>query len=328
MSTIAIESDNRKKVNKIYNQCVIYALIVGAISAPFVMNTTKAKSPRKSVFNTVPVSAGEATLDQPTLPISMASPILAKPESELASVAMATMQVIAKSLTSASMPIKSDTYVPVAQHKPAARYKPIVQHKPITQTKIRSAKPVISINNTKIDTRFIDKVEGPSLKAEVPGPRSSQSGVTIGSGVDLGQMNVSEFNQLTISNALKAKLRPYLGLKKQRAVAYLKAHPLKITAEEMNELTLAEENRVLKPLMENYKKSSHSSFEQLPAQAQTVLFSFAYQYGPGFKYKASTRQLWNYFVAQNWTKVKEELRGYKQYSSRRREEAQLIGQLA
>ena len=185
----------------------------------------------------------------------------------------------------------------------------------------------ISIRNTKIDRKFIEKMEGSVMKGYVPLPQSTQSGVTIASGFDLGQMHLKEFNQLPINDALKAKLRPYVGLKRFQAVAFLKKHPLAINVKEMQQLDEIAANKILLPLVKNYNKASKVGFNALPAEAQTALFSFAYQYGPGFMKKASTRKLWHNYVEQNWSGVTATLRGFKMYAPRRHQEAKLVSAL-
>src|SRR6266496_1607308 len=58
--------------------------------------------------------------------------------------------------------------------------------------------PAISIHHTQIDLRFLAKMEGASLTGYVPLPESTKSGVTVGNGVDLGQMDLAEFNRLPL----------------------------------------------------------------------------------------------------------------------------------
>jgi GH24 family phage-related lysozyme (muramidase) len=81
------------------------------------------------------------------------------------------------------------------------------------------------------------------------------------------------------------------------------------------------------PLVKRYNKASKVAFTSLPAGAQTALFSFAYQYGSGFMKKAGTRQLWNYYVKQDWAAVTMTLRGFKMYAPRRQQEAKLVSNL-
>ena len=191
-----------------------------------------------------------------------------------------------------------------------------------------AAKAGISITDTRINTSFIRQVEGSLLKAYVPLAGSTHSGVTVGDGFDLGQMRPAEFDKLTIEAGLKDKLRPYVGMTSFRAKNFLKSHPLTITPAELKQLNVVAANKILKPLMKTYEKASGQSFTKLPPEAQTAIFSYAYQNGPGFMHRSSNKQLWHYFVTQNWKKASATLRTFKMYASRRIQEAHLLDHIA
>lgn len=188
------------------------------------------------------------------------------------------------------------------------------------------SKPV-TISETKIDQNFIHLMEGSRLYGYVPLVNRTSSGVTIAHGVDLGQYSLREFNNLPIEWSLKKKLQPYVGLKKYTAQAYLNKHPLKITPAELQALNRASADSILLPLIKRYDKDSGKSFLAMPPAAQTVLFSYAYQYGPGFMYRSQGRPLWNAFVSQNWSHASHILREAPLYKSRRISEAALLAQL-
>jgi hypothetical protein len=195
---------------------------------------------------------------------------------------------------------------------------------PASQNKSTS----ISITDTQIDRNFIRMMEGSNLKGYVPLARTTQSGVTIAHGFDLGQLSMREFNNMNIDPKLKNKLRPYVGLKKYAAVSYLKKHPLTISPGDLEQLNIASADSVLKPLVYFYNKASKLPFLELPPQAQTALFSYAYQYGPYFSHQTSSqRELWHAFVTQNWSKAKRDLRRPNMYASRRNSEALLLDSL-
>ncbi len=186
----------------------------------------------------------------------------------------------------------------------------------------------LTLAKTKIDLNFIKEVEGSVLKGYVPLAATTKSGVTIGNGVDLGQMSSSELAGLPISARLKNKLKPYIGLRQFNAKAFLKAHPLVINENEMTELNTIVGNKILQPLAATYRKATGKSFTSLPAAAQTALFSFAYQYGPNFMHKASLKNLWHCFVTRNWVKASATLRSSKLYANRRQQEALLLSEIA
>jgi|GEM_PF-1417410 len=198
----------------------------------------------------------------------------------------------------------------------------------ITAVAAKAGVNLVSITETKIDRGFIRKVEGSVLKGYVPLAATTNSGVTIADGFDLGQMRPAEFSKLPISSALKAKLQPYIGLTRFQAVSFLRSHPLAINENELDQLNVVAANKILQPLVKVYEKSTGQSFLNLPAQAQTVIFSYAYQHGPGFMHVGSGRQLWSLFVAQNWHGASASLRASRMYTNRRQMEASLLDHIA
>jgi hypothetical protein len=185
----------------------------------------------------------------------------------------------------------------------------------------------ITIDQTKIIESFIHFEEGKSLNGYVPLVKGANSGVTIGYGVDLGQMHLREFEKLDISHILKNKLKPYIGLKKERAIWFLNEFPLKITHEELMELSFVSKNKILQPLIKYYDEYSEKSFITLPPEAQTVIFSFAYQFGPNFKKKGEHHLLWYYFTSQNWAEASQLLKKFNSYTNRRTREAALLDKI-
>lgn len=185
----------------------------------------------------------------------------------------------------------------------------------------------VTINNTRIDRNFIRMMEGSSLKGYVPLVATTQSGVTIAHGFDLGQLSIREFNNLPFDGILRGKLRPYVGVKKYAALSLLKRYPLTITNNELQEINLIAANKILQPLVKYYNESSRKSFLALPGVAQTVVFSMAYQNGPAFKRQPQMQKLWYYFVTQNWAQASIQLRKLPTYKSRRNSEAALLMQL-
>lgn len=195
--------------------------------------------------------------------------------------------------------------------------------------KAHAADDNIDLASTRIDKGFIEAMEGgPTRQAEVPLPESTQSGVTIAHGLDLGQLSSSEFNRLPITETLKEKLRPYVGLRRFNAVAFLRAHPLTISSQELQELDLADANLVLQPLVRQYDRTSPRPFLSLPPEAQTVIFSYAYQYGSGFMWQSGSKKIWYDFVTQNWSAASHDLRQSRLYILRRNSEARLLQQIA
>jgi len=91
-----------------------------------------------------------------------------------------------------------------------------------------------------IDYKFLSDLEGGSkTRGYVPAASVSKSGVTIGTGFDLGQRNESDLKSLKLDATLIKKLKPYLGLKANNAQKLLKKSPLVITATQAKEIDKA-----------------------------------------------------------------------------------------
>ncbi len=232
-----------------------------------------------------------------------------------------------QSITLAEKTTPEIKIAPQAQAAPAQKSQPKAPAAPVG-TQAPANPKNMSMEKTKIDTSFIRLVEGSMSHGYVPLAKTTKSGVTVGDGVDLGQMNKNELQKLPVQKSLKDKLFAYIGLKKQKAVAFLRVHPLSLNADELTQLDKVVGNKILQPLAAEYHQLTGKMFTQLPPQAQTVLFSIAYQYGPGFTKKQEFKQFWNYFTAGNWAKASQSLKSQKQYSSRRHQEAKLLDQIA
>ena len=176
-----------------------------------------------------------------------------------------------------------------------------------------------------IDWNFIGGLEGGQrLTGYVPDPTGSMSGVTIATGVDLGQRSADDINALNIPDALKVKLVPYAGLKGQDAANYLAQNPLTITQDEANALDQAVQTPLVNQLRSNFDAATGScSFDGLPDQAQTVITSVATQYGPALS--QATPRFWSKVTAKDWPAAVQELRNFgDSYPTRRNKEADLL----
>lgn len=177
----------------------------------------------------------------------------------------------------------------------------------------------------KIDWDFIARLEGAKiLDAYVPQVGTSKSGVTIATGVDIGQRSVDDINRLYISAELKERLRLYCGLIGQAAADKLREIPLRITKEEAEELDQAVAQPILFQLAQSYDAERGSgAFDALPPAVQTVLTSIAYQYGPNLKRR--TPKFWGLAVQQRWSDCIHELENFgDRYHNRRQAEARLL----
>lgn len=180
-----------------------------------------------------------------------------------------------------------------------------------------------------IDWKFIANEEGEKkLKGYVPLPKTSKSGVTISTGFDLGQHNEYDLKGLKLSADLTKKLKPYLLLKKQDAVDFLAKNPLTITKAEADEIDVALKKKLVPQLKNRFLNSKYNktnaNFDDLPAQAQTVIASVSFQYGD---LESTRTTFWQAVCEQNWAEAVKVLRSYTDYKPRRKREADLLEQL-
>lgn len=170
-----------------------------------------------------------------------------------------------------------------------------------------------------VDTSFIATVEGNDLRANVPDPTGSQSGVTVGMGVDLGQMTAAQINALPVPQALRDQLLPYAGLRRQDAVDALARQPLTITQEDANALNDWAIGRAASQAQQRYDGAGAGTFTDLPQEVQTVLTSVTHQYGGG------APRFWTAVNAHDWNAALAELQDFgDRYQGRHDQEAALL----
>lgn len=147
-----------------------------------------------------------------------------------------------------------------------------------------------------IDWNFIGKLEGHRvLTGYVPATDISKSGVTVATGVDLGQRNAADIAAL--SSALQAKLQPYLGLKGLAASQFLKRQPLTLTSPECDTLDAFVQEGTMAPMRTHFKQAAGTEFTALPDAVQTVLASVTFQYGSPW---ARTPKFWGMAVQKDF----------------------------
>lgn len=309
-----------EKLNNKYYRAVILTMLGLTAAAPWVIKEDH--KPLKNIQKSVVISEASGMIVanlQNTVPINGHGEVLTILANKQIPTSMA-IQLIAGELKNQEIAEKSG--------KISKKTSQSVEQTKVTVSpnkKLHSA--AVTFNQTDIDHNFIHKVEGLVLKGYVPLPKQTKSGVTIAAGFDLGQMTLQEFYALPMSEEMRTKLRPYIGLKKFEAVRFLKSNPLHVNKEEAKQLNIIAANKILIPLSISYKKATGKSFTSLPPAAQTVLFSFAYHYGPGFMKKPSLKTLWHCFVTENWSKAIHTLHSFKMYQGRRKQEAKLLAGL-
>ena len=180
--------------------------------------------------------------------------------------------------------------------------------------------------SNKIDFSFISALEGGQhLKGYVPAAGVSKSGVTVGTGFDLGARNEADLKRLALGAPLREKLKPYLGKKAADAKALIKKSPLTITQLEADEIDKAVKSAATKKLISAYDLAvgtTSPKFASLIAAAQTVIASVSYQYGDLAK---KAPKFWKAATAQDWPETIKILKNFGDaYRTRRGKEAALL----
>jgi hypothetical protein len=179
-----------------------------------------------------------------------------------------------------------------------------------------------------IDFAFISALEGGSVTVGyVPAPGVSKSGVTVATGFDLGQRSESDLKALGLSTTLITKLKPHLGKQGKAASEFLVKNSLTLTIGETVEIDKAVRSETVKALKLKYLSAASNTagteFFDLPAEAQTVIASVAFQYGASLDIRAP--EFWKIVTAQEWAKAVELLSDFKDaYPTRRKKEAGLL----
>jgi len=104
-----------------------------------------------------------------------------------------------------------------------------------------NVEPQQAPSKININFRFIsDRESGQRLTGYVPHAQGSNSGVTVATGVDIGQCDQNQINGWNIPATLKAKLLPYVKpLTGQSAQDLLDHQPLTITKDEADVLVFS-----------------------------------------------------------------------------------------
>lgn len=168
---------------------------------------------------------------------------------------------------------------------------------------------------------------GPNPERYVP---MGISGVTIGTGVDLGQTDKITLRNMSVSNAIVYQLMPYFEQRKAAAVAVLHRLPLTLSQSDADELDAAMLNHHITKIADYYDRAVGlpGRFATLPWQAQAAIVSIQYQRGVNSPRKYPNT--WKAFVNQDWADAAVRLKNaslWSGYQARRRLEGRLIEEL-
>ena len=155
------------------------------------------------------------------------------------------------------------------------------------------------------------------------------SGVTIGTGVDLGQTDAATLRKIGVSEQTINIVRPYLEKRKKNAVYALYNNALVISKEVADELDSCMIGHHIKIICNRYNKDAGAgAFENLPWQAQAVIVSILYQRGVNSPSKF--KNTWAALVNKDWKDASERFKNsslWAGYHNRRREEGKILGEL-
>ena len=152
------------------------------------------------------------------------------------------------------------------------------------------------------------------------------SGVTIGTGVDLGQQTGAGLLDMGVPFAVVKKLLPYIGLKKEAALAAIKDQPLTLSPAETAALDDAVGKHYLQNIEARYNKDNPIlPFADIPPRGQAVVSSLLYQ--RGLASPKNFPHTWRFLLAADWTRAAEKLRNaalWDGYQSRRAAEGEIL----
>lgn len=188
---------------------------------------------------------------------------------------------------------------------------------------------------------FLKKHEGRELIAYIPcrfrnftgrndlskcGPVIGSSGVTVGSGLDLGQQNMADLDRMGLDLELVALFCPYLGKKRDVAIAVLSANPLTLTNEQCDAVDAAVHADYIRRAAIAYDQAMPDApFALVPSQAQAVIVSLFYQLGAGVTRYPRT---WRFLLDADWEAAARELEsGFTRFAARRADEARLLREI-
>ncbi|WP_165177923.1 pesticin C-terminus-like muramidase [Desulfovibrio sp. ZJ369] len=195
--------------------------------------------------------------------------------------------------------------------------------------------------HTEFIRRFLARWETRQLVAYIPcrkrnftgrenpaacGEPIGASGVTVGAGLDLGQQAEADLRRMGIPDALMERFRPYLGKRRQDALAALAAAPLTLTDAQCEAVDAAVHGDYIRRAAALYDRDSAGlPFANVPPQAQAVIVSLFYQLGAPSGYPKT----WKYLCAGDWARAARELQtGFKRYANRRADEGRLLAEVA
>ena len=184
----------------------------------------------------------------------------------------------------------------------------------------------------QVNMEFLRMSEGFETEGYVP--RSGEqvldsSGVTIGTGLDLGTKNMDYFKDFENKETLK-KMEAYFGMKGQAAYDFEQENPLSLTREEAVEVDNFVKGRELESIENSFLALTGKELSSMPPRLQTVIADLQFQYGSNYNRTPKFREIIKDIAedpqdAQSYMPLMNELRDFgDKYATRREREADLI----
>lgn len=165
------------------------------------------------------------------------------------------------------------------------------------------------------------KNKNPVCSGKSVGDAIGKSGVTVGTGVDLGQMNEYDLKRLKLPDHIHKTLKPYLG---KRGGDALKMPKLQLMGIDAKILSDRIKDKIISLIVKRYEEKSGKVFNSLSSNIQTAIIDYFYQYGQNSMLIAPHKYLWEHITDNDWEKVVQFLDKQDQYKDRRKSEADLI----
>ena len=172
-----------------------------------------------------------------------------------------------------------------------------------------------SASSPLIDVHFVQCHEGFTCCGYVPissttGQVLGQSGVTVGSGVDLGSRTSASLRVIGVSQRITGQLEPYFGLKTDRAACAAIEMPLRMSCSDAQSLTQLVKDEVVREVQQRYERDRRSdvdAFSALPRGIRTAIADVWFQFG---SLPQAAPTFWSHVIRNDWDDAISELRDF------------------
>lgn len=165
------------------------------------------------------------------------------------------------------------------------------------------------------------KNKNPVCSGKSVGDAIGKSGVTVGTGVDLGQMNEYDLKRLRLPEHIYKAVKPYLG---KRGAEALKMPKLQLMGIDAKILSDRIKDNIISVIVKRYEDKSGKVFNSLSINIQTAIVDYFYQYGQNSMLVSPHNKFWESIVNNEWKEAVKFLNEQLQYKDRRKNEAELI----